>query len=31
MASLTEIVRSKKAKMEGVMRSSVLRLGNRII
>ena len=31
MASLTEIVSSKKAKMEGVMRSSVLRLGNRII
>ena len=31
MASLTEIVRSKKAKIESVMRSSVLRLGNRII
>lgn len=31
MASLTAIVRAKQQALEGVMRASVLRLGNRII
>lgn len=31
MASLTEILESRRAALEGVMQSSVLRLGNRII